>query len=149
MEQRTIPTSQGQASIEELKDLLVDSMRQRGELSTLQCTVRETILKLIDGQKPSARPAVEGDTYLLCELMREFMQFSGFKSSANCLSIEAGIPKLPTNRAFLARSCGLSPDSLKPGVPLLLHLLAFGQQFGGVKAVVLEEDDAPRETERM
>lgn len=102
--------------------------------------MRESVLRSLEGYKASPPPQPEGETYVILELLSEFLRFLGLNSTAGTLEVEAGIPSLPVSREYLTRTIGLSPDAINNEIPLLYHMLAFCQQFGGVSAVVLEED---------
>lgn len=126
--------------MDEIKSIILQNMKQRGELAVLQAKVRESVLRALEGHKATPPPQPEGETYVILELITEFFRFMGLHSTAGTLEVEAGIPTLPVSREYLIRTLGLSPDAINNEIPLLYHMLAFCQQFGGVSAVVLEED---------
>lgn len=126
--------------MDEIKSIILQNLKQRGDLAQLQAKVREAVMRSIEGHKASPPPQPEGETYVILELIVEFFRFLGLYSTAGTLEVEAGIPSLPVSREYLTRTIGLSPDAINNEIPLLYHMLAFCQQFGGVSAVVLEED---------
>jgi len=132
--------------MEEIKSIIMQNLKQRGDLSQLQAAVRKCVLASIEGLKASPAPKPDGDTYILLEIINEFLRYMGLESTAGTLEIEAQLPPVPISRQYVGRSIGLGEECLQNELPLLCNMLALCKQLRGCEAVVVDdtEGEEPR-----
>lgn len=97
-----------QMSLADLERSLLSRLEASGELSRLRSSAREAALKELDGlssssssasrtktsrtTKPPPPPAPPAETVVALELVREFLDFHGFRKARSLLEAEADLP---------------------------------------------------------
>jgi hypothetical protein len=66
------------ASLEELKGAVKDALESRGVLDELRAAVRAEVFRTLN-EGDAAKPRPEGDTWLLNELVREYLTYHGLR----------------------------------------------------------------------
>ena len=66
------------ASLEELKTAVKDALESRGVLDELRAAMRAEVFRTLD-DTDAQRPRPEGDTWLLNELIREYLIYHGLR----------------------------------------------------------------------
>lgn len=74
--------AQQMASIDELKGALKEALEHRGVLDELRAAVRSEVFRTLD-EGEVTRPRPEGDTWLLNELIREYLLYHGLRHTAS------------------------------------------------------------------
>lgn len=66
------------ASIEDLKVAVKESLESRGVLDELRAAVRAEVFRTLE-EGETTKPRPEGDTWLLNELIREYLTYHGLR----------------------------------------------------------------------
>ena len=119
------------ASLEDLEEAVTANLHSRGVIDELKARIRrETLASLSAGQmKITAQPPKE--VLILNELIREYLDATGYKQTSAVLGIEAAIPKEQRlNREVIEAYLKIIPPPLaeEARTPLLYSIV-----FGGDK----------------
>eukprot|EP00756_Hemistasia_phaeocysticola_P002156 Hpha_TRINITY_DN11483_c0_g1::TRINITY_DN11483_c0_g1_i2::g.137358::m.137358/K16535/FOPNL, FOR20; lisH domain-containing protein FOPNL len=120
-----VPAADVEASSEgtdAVKENLRRVLEAQGVLGPVKATLRAAIFRALEGQAPSAKPDAAHETMLINELIREYLEFNGYRNTAATLCLEAGSPQQPFERGVLARQVG-AEYATGSGVPLLYSLV--------------------------
>ncbi|XP_034297344.1 centrosomal protein 20 [Pantherophis guttatus] len=110
------------ATVAELKAALKEALGRSGALGQVRARVRAEVFAALD-DPGEPRPAAPRETLLLNELIREYLQFQRFHSSASVFLAESGQPEIPLDRDFLAKELHVVEDPSSRSVPLLYGIL--------------------------
>ncbi|XP_063171069.1 centrosomal protein 20 [Candoia aspera] len=110
------------ATVAELKAALKDALARSGALGQVRARVRAEVFAVLD-DPGEPRPAVPRETLLLNELIREYLQFHRYSSSASVFLAESGQPEIPLGREFLANELNIVEEPSSRSVPLLYGIL--------------------------
>ena len=115
------------ATAEDFKMAVKDQLEQSGVLATLQAQIRAQIVNALEEGTADCKPKVPqtSDAYLLNELIREYLEFQGYRAAASVFVPEAGL-SAPHR---LSRQCLCDRLRVHDGpntqqLPLLFSLLA-------------------------
>ncbi|KAM6423954.1 centrosomal protein 20 [Liasis olivaceus] len=111
------------ATVAELKAALKDALARSGALGQVRARVRAEVFAALD-DPGEPRPAAPRETLLLNELIREYLEFHRYSSSASVFVAESGQPDVPLGRAFLASELNVTEDPGSRSAPLLYGILA-------------------------
>jgi lisH domain-containing protein FOPNL len=119
-------------SVEDFKSAVKESLEQSGALPKIQAQIRAQIISSME-TSCSGRPPVQAysDTHMINELIREYLEFHGYRSSASVFVPESGLCKENRlEREWLAEHMNvqLGPNSSK--LPLLYALAAKSRKHG-------------------
>ncbi|XP_026539113.1 lisH domain-containing protein FOPNL-like [Notechis scutatus] len=110
------------ATVAELKAALKEALARSGALGQVRARVRAEVFATLD-DPGEPRPAASRETLLLNELIREYLQFHRYNSSASVFLAESGQPEIPLDRDFLAKELHVVEDPSSRSVPLLYGIL--------------------------
>ncbi|CAL6093273.1 Conserved_hypothetical protein [Hexamita inflata] len=127
--------------MDEIKEMILREMKTRGYYQELQAKVRQKVEQTLCEQKSTIPPQPEKESLLLLELISEFLRYMGLNATSSTLEAEAGIQQLAMRRDFLISQVGLDPSTIQEGIPILHHMLLLCQQYGGVQAIIVEDDE--------
>ncbi|XP_035694644.1 centrosomal protein 20-like [Branchiostoma floridae] len=114
--------STSRATVDELKNVLKESLEARGVMGQLQARVRAEIFKSM--QDPlEEKPRLNHENMLINELIREYLEFNKYNHTHTVLLAETGQPRTPLSRDFLARELNVREDPDTASVPLLYGIL--------------------------
>ncbi|DBA70853.1 TPA: hypothetical protein ACH3X2_011622 [Trebouxia sp. C0005] len=126
------------ASTAELKAAVTNSLESSGTLQQLRAQVRADIYQSLESPQEAALP-LSRDNLVINELLREYLQFNGYRNTLSVLLPEARQPQTaPFDRQLLAEMLGITEDSNSFKVPLLYALVAQHKQNAQGKAQVAE-----------
>lgn len=111
------------SSTHELKDVIKDTLENRGVLGQIKARIRAEVFNSLNDQS-EARPPLSSENMIINELVREYLEFNKYKYTASVLVAEAGQPKQPLDRVFLAEELNVEEDKNSGQVPLLYSLVA-------------------------
>ncbi|KAJ7393795.1 Centrosomal protein 20 [Desmophyllum pertusum] len=118
------------ATVDELKNVLKETLENRGVLGQIRARVRAEVFGALDDQS-EARPTLSNENLLINELIREYLTFNKYKYTESVLLAETGQPKEPMDRQFLVQELNITEeDSTSPSMPLLYGVLAHFLQGG-------------------
>lgn len=77
------------ATIEELKDVLKDTLEDKGVLSQLRAKIRSEIFTTLNDQEYS-KPKLSEENMIINELIREYLLYNDYQHSASVFIPETG-----------------------------------------------------------
>ncbi|XP_045214924.2 centrosomal protein 20-like [Mercenaria mercenaria] len=110
------------SSTHELKDVIKDTLENRGVLGQIKARIRAEVFKSLDDQNDS-KPPLSNENMIINELIREYLEFNKYKYTASVMVAETGQPKQPLDRGFLAEELNVEEDKNCSQVPLLYSLV--------------------------
>ncbi|CAH3179859.1 unnamed protein product [Porites evermanni] len=118
------------ATVDELKNVLKETLENRGVLGQIRARIRAEVFSALDDQT-EARPTLSNENLLINELIREYLTFNKYKYTESVLLAETGQPKDPMDRQFLVQELNITEDqTASPSMPLLYEMLAYYLQGG-------------------
>eukprot|EP00474_Spongospora_subterranea_P010324 CRZ10782.1 hypothetical protein [Spongospora subterranea] len=120
------------ASLEDLKQVLRETLESRGVLGQLHARIRAEIFNALEDQ-PKDRPQLSTDNLIINELIRDYLQFNGYHNTLSVFQPETNQPNPPPfDNDFLASHLHLGSHTTinTPNLPLLyrmVHRLHKGQ----------------------
>ncbi|KAH9489720.1 hypothetical protein Btru_037633 [Bulinus truncatus] len=133
------------ASSHDLKDVLKETLEDRGVLGEIKARIRAEVFSALNDQS-ERRPPLSSENVLIYELIREFLEFNKCKYTSSVLVSEVGLPQIPLDREFLRNELNAVEDAPSKSVPLLYSLVATFQErkkeqkFNGFKAQQVSDD---------
>eukprot|EP00933_Yihiella_yeosuensis_P042594 TRINITY_DN37213_c0_g1_i1.p1 TRINITY_DN37213_c0_g1~~TRINITY_DN37213_c0_g1_i1.p1 ORF type:complete len:180 (+),score=52.11 TRINITY_DN37213_c0_g1_i1:82-621(+) len=111
------------ASMDELKQALVQTLEARGALGQVKAKVRAEIFSALDDEQVQ-RPQLPRENVIINELIREYLEYNGYHHSLSVLLPESGHPEeRQFDRRFLAAELKLQEDERSRSQPLLYSLV--------------------------
>eukprot|EP00404_Azadinium_spinosum_P050184 CAMPEP_0180754016 /NCGR_PEP_ID=MMETSP1038_2-20121128/32976_1 /TAXON_ID=632150 /ORGANISM="Azadinium spinosum, Strain 3D9" /LENGTH=177 /DNA_ID=CAMNT_0022787911 /DNA_START=44 /DNA_END=574 /DNA_ORIENTATION=+ len=111
------------ASLDELKEALVETLASRGVLDQVKAKVRAEIFAALDDEQV-ARPELPRENVVINELIREYFEYNGYHHSLSVLLPESGHPEQRQfDRKFLAAELRLQEDDRSRSLPLIYGLV--------------------------
>ncbi|KAK3784053.1 hypothetical protein RRG08_025246 [Elysia crispata] len=110
------------ASSQDLKEVLKESLENRGALSEIKARIRAEVFAALDDQ--TEKPQISNENVLIFELIREFLDYNYCKYTSTVLISETGLPKTPLDREFLRNELNIVEDAPSRSVPLLYSLVS-------------------------
>ena len=90
--------------MEELKDVLRETLENRGALGSVRAHLRAEVSNALEDRTGLARPEISDENLIINELIREYLVFNRYRSTLSVLLPESGQPETPPfDRDFLAR----------------------------------------------
>ncbi|XP_058795400.1 centrosomal protein 20 [Phymastichus coffea] len=114
------------ASGKELIDAVRSSLEADGELSQIKAEMRTKVMKLLEGSNRSSKPKhpkSPHEVLLINELIREYLDWMGYKYTSSVLVTECELSKQPLNRIFITKSLGTIDTEKTKDLPVLFSLV--------------------------
>lgn len=116
------------ASINELKEVLKETLEERGVLTKIRAQIRSEIFSTLNDVPPN-RPELSKENEIVNELIREYLAFNGYQHTLSVFLPESGQPQHPRlDRNQITRSLKIVEDKKSQELPLL-----YGLTFGSKK----------------
>ncbi|KAM3135729.1 hypothetical protein pb186bvf_012126 [Paramecium bursaria] len=125
------------ASINELKDVLKETLEDRGVMQQLRARVRAEIFNALNDQ-PQDKPQLSMENMIINDLIREYLQYNHYDHSLSVFSPEAGMPEELLDRNFISKKLKIVEDNNSKQLPLL-----YGLVFGMKKVINQEMNTEP------
>ena len=111
----------------EFIDTVEKALKDKGVLDELTCQVRAEILQVLKSslkvkQLKNSIPE-STNNFLINELIKEYLDFNGYKHSADVLSVESGQPTKRVERIDLENSLKIHTGPNAKQVPLLYSMV--------------------------
>jgi len=107
------------ATIEEMKNVLKETLEERGILSELRAKLRAEIFNSLN-DKPASKPQVSQENMIINELIREYLIFNNYTHTLSVFLPESGQPeKAPFDRTYITKRLKIQEDSKSRELPLL------------------------------
>jgi lisH domain-containing protein FOPNL len=125
-------TMSGGATVEELKDVLRETLENRGALGNVRAHLRAEVSNALEDRSGSVkRPELSDENLVINELIREYLVFNRYRSTLSVLLPETGQPETPPfDREFLAREMRIRENETSKKLPLLYTVLSNAQRGG-------------------
>merc|ERR1719329_724077 len=98
------------ASLDELKQALLETLENRGVLGQVKAKVRAEIFAALDDEH-AQHPELPRENVVINELIREYFEYNGYHHSLSVFLPESGHPEeRQGDRAFIASELQLQED---------------------------------------
>jgi lisH domain-containing protein FOPNL len=123
----------GGATVEELKDVLRETLENRGALGNVRAHLRAEVSNALEDRSGATkRPELSDENLIINELIREYLVFNRYRSTLSVLLPESGQPETPPfDRDFLAREMRVRENENSRKLPLLYTMVSNAQRGGG------------------
>ncbi|KAL6421746.1 centrosomal protein 20 isoform X2 [Cataglyphis hispanica] len=120
------------ATEKDLVNAVRESLKADGDLDRMKAEMRTEVIKLLDCSSKENKKIVKPshDIILLNELVREYLDWMGYKYSSTVFIAECDLPKHSLDRTLLAQSLGVKDNEKSRNLPLLCGLV---QTFTNLK----------------
>eukprot|EP01065_Artemidia_motanka_P031536 TRINITY_DN37947_c0_g1_i1.p2 TRINITY_DN37947_c0_g1~~TRINITY_DN37947_c0_g1_i1.p2 ORF type:complete len:133 (+),score=45.45 TRINITY_DN37947_c0_g1_i1:54-452(+) len=115
----------GEADPEQIRENLRSILEAQGVLGPVKAQLRAAVFKALEAQAATQRPEPVHETMLINELIREYLEYNGYRHTASTLCLEAGCPAQPFERGLLARQVN-AEHAAGVDVPLLYSIVHCG-----------------------
>ena len=88
------------ASLEDLKNVLRDTLEQKGVLNEVKAKIRAEIFTALDSEN-AGKPALSKENVIINELIREYLEYNKYYNSASVLMTETGQQPEQVDRKYL------------------------------------------------
>jgi lisH domain-containing protein FOPNL len=112
------------SSVEDFKAAVKDSLTHSGTLAKMQAQVRAQIVTALDDTNVQPPVRQSSETYLVNELVREYLEFQGYRAAASVFGPEAGLAEQQLGREVLADRLKMREGPNSRQLPLLYALTA-------------------------
>lgn len=121
------------ATVEELKDVLRETLENRGALGNVRAQLRAEVSNALeDRSSATKRPELSDENLIINELIREYLVFNRYRSTLSVLLPESGQPETPPfDRDFLAREMRVRENENSRKLPLLYTMVSNAQRGAG------------------
>ncbi len=111
----------------ELRDVLRQTLDNRGVLGEIKARVRAEVFNALDEDEAEDRPRLSNENMIINELIREYLEYNGYRHTLSVLVPETGQPEdaskhLP--RSLMVSEFGLREDGTSEQLPLLYGIVA-------------------------
>ena len=114
------------SDLEDLRDVLKDTLENRGVLGQVKARIRAEIFAALDDNSLPP-PKLSNENLIINELIREYLEYNNYRQSLSVFLPETGQPQeaaLELKRSFLAKQLQVNENSNSERVPLLYGLLS-------------------------
>lgn len=125
-------------SINELKDVLKETLEERGILNEIRAKVRAEIFNSLNDQpkEKSKEKQLSNENLIINELIREYLIFNNYNHTLSVFLPETSQPvKPPFDRSYISKKLKVLEDKNSKELPLL-----YGLAFGTKKTVAVDEN---------
>lgn len=110
------------ASLEDLKNVLRETLEQKGVLNEVKAKIRAEIFTALDSENVG-KPPLSNENMVINEMIREYLEYNKYYNTASVLVTETGQPsEAPFDRQFLQKKFGITATKGKQ-LPLLYDLI--------------------------
>lgn len=110
-------------SVEDLKNVLKDTLENRGVLNQIRARIRAEVFSALDDQT-DIKPILSNENLVINELIREYLEWNGYKFTNAVLLAETGQPKDPVDREFLKSELNIEEAPSKDKLPILYGIMS-------------------------
>ncbi|XP_078042178.1 centrosomal protein 20 isoform X1 [Augochlora pura] len=114
------------ATEKDLINAVRESLMNHGELSRIKAEMHTKIIQILDNSSNGSKqklPKPTQDIALLNELIREYLDWMGYKYSSTVFISECNLSKHPPDRFLLAQNLGVTESENGTELPLLCSIL--------------------------
>ncbi len=122
-------------SVEAFKEALLVKLKESGDLERITADLRAASFRATRPDAAKAAPQTSPETYVISQLIKEFMESCGMWASCSVFEAEAGLEgQAPIGRDALAAEVGVDPSRAAADVPLLYEVLKQTRRSGEASA---------------
>ncbi|GAB1862657.1 Centrosomal protein 43 [Camponotus japonicus] len=121
------------ATEKDLINAVRESLKAEGDLNRIKAEMRTEVIKLLDCSSKENKSKIvkpSHDIIFLNELVREYLDWMGYKYSSTVFIAECDLPKHSLDRTLLAQRLGVKDNEKSRNLPLLCGLV---QTFTNLK----------------
>ncbi|XP_031829672.1 centrosomal protein 20 [Nomia melanderi] len=114
------------ATEKDLINAVRESLVRTGELSRMKAEMHTKIIQILDNSNSGNKqklPIPPQDITLLNELIRNYLDWMGYKYSSTVFISECNLPKQPPDRFLITQSLRVTEDDNGRELPLLCSIL--------------------------
>ena len=124
------------ASLEDLKNVLKETLEQKGVLNDIRAKIRAEVFTALDSDV-AGKPKLSNENMIINEMIREYLEYNRYYNTSSVLIAESGQPvEPPFDKEYLQKKFSVAGGN--KGVPLLYELIF------GLKPI--DENSEPNET---
>ena len=112
------------ASLEDLKNVLRETLEQKGVLNDVKAKIRAEVFTALDSEA-QGKPPLSNENMIINEMIREYLEYNRYYNAASVLVTESGQPvEPPFDREYLHKKFAISSSTKgnRPSMPLLYEL---------------------------
>ncbi|KAG9391324.1 LIS1 [Carpediemonas membranifera] len=114
----------GLSTVEKFKEQLLGRLKDSGELDQIMANLRRACFQATRPDAPKQPPKTSPETYVMCQLVKEFLESCGMWASSSVFEAEAGLDGYQRlSRDALIADIGLDPATTPSDIPLLYEVL--------------------------
>ena len=122
------------ASLEDLKNVLKETLEQKGVLNDIRAKIRAEVFTALDSEV-AGKPKLSNENMIINEMIREYLEYNRYYNTSSVLIAESGQPvEPPFDKEYLQKKFSVTGGS--KSTPLLYEIIF------GLKA----NDEEPNET---
>ncbi|XP_015172152.1 PREDICTED: lisH domain-containing protein FOPNL-like [Polistes dominula] len=110
----------------DLVNAVRESLEASGELGRIRAEMRTEVFKLLDNSNSESKlqnSKQSSDIVIFNELVREYLDWMGFKYSSTVFVSECDLSKHPYDRTLLAQTLGIKETDTSKKLPLLCGII--------------------------
>ena len=111
------------ATLNELKDVLKETLDDRGVLSEIRARIRAEIFGALN-DKQNEKPKLSSENTIINELIREYLVFNNYNHTASVFVPESGQPEDPPfDRDYITKRLKVVEDANSRELPLIYGII--------------------------
>ncbi len=109
------------ASLEDLKNVLKETLEQKGVLNDIRAKIRAEVFTALDSDV-AGKPKLSNENMIINEMIREYLEYNRYYNTSSVLIAESGQPvEPPFDKEYLQKKFSVAGGN--KGVPLLYELI--------------------------
>ena len=110
------------ASLEDLKNVLRETLEQKGVLNEIKAKIRSEIFTALDSEN-QGKPKISPENVLINEMIREYLEYNRYYNTLSVMLTETGQPQeAPFDKEFIHKRLNINKSPMS-GVPVLYEIV--------------------------